>query len=91
MKASELKDLSDDQLQEKLQELQRKMVQTRFLLATNQLTETHQVKFLRKDIARCKTILHHRALNQVSVETGVETADSPAATEEGSFLEEMLD
>jgi len=61
MKATELlKDLrgkSVDELREKLVELRRQQMNLRMQLATGQLTQNDQVRNVRRDIARVKTII----------------------------------
>ena len=57
MKASEFMDLSVDELQVKVQELQQELFNLRFQLHTGHLENTARVSQLRKDVARVKTVL----------------------------------
>ncbi len=61
MKSSELlKELSGkslDELREKLVELRRQQMTLRMQLATGQLAQNDQVRNVRRDIARVKTII----------------------------------
>lgn len=57
MKASEVRALSADQLNDKLAELKKEQFNLRFQKATNQIENTSRVKVVRRDIARIKTIL----------------------------------
>lgn len=57
MKASEVRALSTDQLNDKLAELKKEQFNLRFQKATNQIENTSRVKVVRRDIARIKTIL----------------------------------
>jgi large subunit ribosomal protein L29 len=57
MKASEIKDLSVEELQTKTQELQQELFNLRFQLHTGHLENSARVSQVRKDVARVKTIL----------------------------------
>ncbi len=57
MKASEIKDLSVEELQTKTQELQQELFNLKFQLHTGHLENTARVSQLRKDVARVKTVL----------------------------------
>ena len=57
MKASELRALTNDQLESRLQELYAEWRDLRFQEAVGQLTATARPRQIRKDIARLKTIL----------------------------------
>ncbi|MFN8522762.1 MAG: 50S ribosomal protein L29 [Chloroflexota bacterium] len=56
MKASELRDLSADQLTSRLAELREELFNLRFQFATRQLTNTARIRVVRKDIARILTL-----------------------------------
>ena len=60
MKANELTALTDEQLQEKVKELKTELFGLRFQLATGQLQNTMQISEVKRDIARCKTILRQK-------------------------------
>ena len=60
MKASELRELSDDELQQKGQELVEELFNLRFQLATNQIENVGRLSAVRRDIARVKTIQRQR-------------------------------
>ena len=57
MKASEIKDLSVEELQAKTADLQQELFNLRFQLHTGHLENTGRVAQVRKDIARVKTVL----------------------------------
>ncbi len=57
MKASELRDLSFDELTEKEREFKEEMFNLRFQHATGQLENTMRVRKVRRDLARVKTLL----------------------------------
>ena len=63
MKAKEIKqvrELSVEKLQEKLQELKKDLFMLRMQLATNQLDNPMQIGAVKKDIARVKTIIREK-------------------------------
>ena len=60
MKANELNAMSKEQLEEKVKELKSELFGLRFQLATGQLQNTMQISQLKRDIARCKTILRQK-------------------------------
>ena len=60
MKANELTAMSKEQLEEKVKELKSELFGHRFQLATGQLQNTMQISQLKRDIARCKTILRQK-------------------------------
>ena len=57
MKAKELRDLTSEELMSKLNDFKSELFSLRFQLATGQLENTARIKFVKKDIARVKTIL----------------------------------
>ena len=66
MKAKEIKqvrDLSVEKLQEKLQELKKDLFMLRMQHATNQLDNPMQIASVKKDIARIKTIIREKETN----------------------------
>ena len=62
----DLKQKSDDQLQQELQELKREQFNLRFQSATNQLEKPSRVREVRRTIARIKTLQNERARAQVA-------------------------
>ena len=61
MKASELRAKSGDDLNKELSELLKAQFGLRMQLATQQLGNTSQLKKLRRDIARVRTIMREKA------------------------------
>ncbi|MCR5141731.1 MAG: 50S ribosomal protein L29 [Ruminococcus sp.] len=57
MKASEFKDLSVAELEQKLAELKQELFNLRFQHAVNQLENPMRMKAVKRDIARVKTVL----------------------------------
>ena len=67
MKARELKDLRANNPQDlvaKLGELKAELFNLRFQLATGQLQNTARIKTVKRDIAKVKTVLAERKLNE---------------------------
>ena len=62
MKASEINEMSVDELNEKLSNLKEELFNLRFQLAINQLDNTARLKAVKKDIARIKTTLREAEL-----------------------------
>jgi large subunit ribosomal protein L29 len=62
MKASELRELSDEQLEDRLRELREELFNLRFQYATRQLTNTARIREVRRDIARVLTRQHETVL-----------------------------
>lgn len=61
MKASELKQKSPEDLNKELLELTREQFNLRMQKGTGQLTKSSQMKTVRRDIARIKTVLNQKA------------------------------
>jgi len=60
MKASELRAKSGDDLQKELTDLLKAQFGLRMQHATQQLTNTSQIKKLRRDIARVRTVIRQQ-------------------------------
>jgi len=60
MKASELRAKNSDELQKELQDLLKAQFGLRMQLATQQLGNTSQIKKVRRDIARVRTLLKEK-------------------------------
>ena len=57
MKASELRDLTLDELRQKEGDLNAELFNLRFQLATNQLENPMRLPLTKKDLARVKTVI----------------------------------
>ena len=64
MKASALKEMKDDELQLKLNDLKQELFNLRFSHATGQLANPMQMVNCKRDIARIKTIQRERELKK---------------------------
>ncbi len=60
MKAKEIRDLSPEELNKKLDELKKDLFMLRMQHATNQLDNPMKLASVRKDIARIKTIIREK-------------------------------
>ena len=61
MKASDVKQMTADELTDELAKLKKEQFNLRFQKATGQLENTARVRVVRRDIARIKTISRHKA------------------------------
>ena len=64
MKAKDLRELSTSELYAKLNEAQQELFNLRIQSATRQLTNYQRMGQVRRDIARIKTILRERQLQE---------------------------
>ncbi len=64
MKASEIRDLPLDEIQQRLADTKEELFNLRFQNATGQLDNYKRLTQLRKDVARLKTILREHELAQ---------------------------
>ena len=62
MKASALRELTEDELGQKYDELTEELFNLRFQLATSQMENVGRMRAVRRDIARVKTIQRERQL-----------------------------
>jgi len=60
MKAQNYREMSPDELESKLQELQRHLFDLRSQAVTEKLENSKAIINVRRDIARLKTIMHER-------------------------------
>ena len=63
MKVKDVRDLNEQELEEKVKELKEELFNLRFQLATGQLENVMRIKEVRRNIARVKTVLRERALS----------------------------
>ncbi len=64
VKASELRDLTTEELIQKVNELKQELFNLRFQLATGQTDNAMRLREVRRSIARAKTVLRERELNK---------------------------
>ena len=60
MKATELRNMTSEELNAKVKELKEELFNLRFQHAINQLDNPHKIEDVKKDIARVMTILHEK-------------------------------
>jgi len=68
MKAEEIRELPDSELEEKLNESKIELFNLRFQLATGQLENPKKIRYVKRDIARIQTIRRERELEKVKSE-----------------------
>ena len=64
MKISKIKEMSSPDLEKEVNELKSELFKLRFSLATNGLENPMKIKEVKKDIARIKTVLRQRELEE---------------------------
>ena len=62
MKAAEIREMKQDELEAKLKDLKAELFNLRFQLAINQLDNPMRISDVKKDIARVKTIIRENEL-----------------------------
>jgi large subunit ribosomal protein L29 len=62
MRADEVRELSDDEIKQKISESQEELFRLRFRSATQQIENPSLIKSLRRDVARMRTILRQREM-----------------------------
>ncbi|HHV17097.1 MAG TPA: 50S ribosomal protein L29 [Gelria sp.] len=62
MKAKKMRELTDDELNRKVSDYKEELFNLRFQLATGQLDNPMRIRDVRKNIARCKTVLRQREI-----------------------------
>jgi len=85
MRADEIRELTDDELRSRIQELERDRFNLRFRAATETLEDPLRLRWTRRDVARMKTVLRERALglNAESGEGSAKKASAPTAVARG--------
>ena len=71
--AGELRELTDDELTEKLRESKEELFNLRFQMATGQLDNNRRLRTVRREIARIYTVLNERELGLASGPAGEES------------------
>ena len=66
MQANKIREMSMDQMNEKLAELKDELFKLRFQQAVNQLDNPMRIKAVKKDIARIMTIQHEIQLGKAN-------------------------
>jgi large subunit ribosomal protein L29 len=66
MKAFEIRNLTDGEIETKMEEAYEELFNLRFRLAIGQVKDPSRITLLKRDIARMKTVLNERKLASVS-------------------------
>ncbi|MBT9164090.1 MAG: 50S ribosomal protein L29 [candidate division WS2 bacterium] len=62
MKPQELRELSKDELEKRMNDLKQELFSLRFQVAVNKLKNVSRIREVRKEIARLLTIAHEKSL-----------------------------
>ena len=62
MKASKIREMTDEELRKEVSNYKEELFNLRFQLATGHLDNPMRIRDVRKNIARCKTILRQREI-----------------------------
>ena len=65
MKAKELREMTVDELNKKMNDTKDELFRLRFQLATGQLDNAMRLKEVRRNIARVKTVIRERELREL--------------------------
>ncbi|HEX9656439.1 MAG TPA: 50S ribosomal protein L29 [Bacteroidota bacterium] len=76
MKATEIKELSLDELKKRLADEKENLANLRFQKATSQLESPIKVRSVRRDIARIKTLIREKELSQAAKQRNEEVKQS---------------
>ena len=68
MEATEIRELNDQELRDRIAELEEERFRLRLRAATQPLEQPHRLRDLRKDIARMKTVLTERSIKGSGVQ-----------------------
>ncbi len=60
MKAEEIRELTVDEIHERLDDAREELMKLRFQTATGELTDTNRLRITRRQIARLMTVLHEK-------------------------------
>ena len=64
MKINEIRDLSGQEITDKIKDLKEELFNLRFQNATNQLNNTARIKEVRKNIARIQTVMTQKKAHE---------------------------
>ena len=66
MKITKIREMSSEDLEKEIDELKTELFKLRFSLATNGLENPMKIKEVKKDIARIKTVLRQREIENAN-------------------------
>jgi large subunit ribosomal protein L29 len=64
MKMTDIRKLTTENLNKKLEEIKTELFNLKFASATGNLEKPHRIKELRHDVAKIKTVIRERELNE---------------------------
>ena len=64
MKVQELRKLTTEDLNKKLEEFKKELFNLKFSASTGNLEKPHRIKELRHEVAKIKTVIRERELNE---------------------------
>ncbi len=62
MKAEQIRELSVEEISKKLRDSRQELLDLKLRQQQGQLEKTHEIKLLRRDVARCETVLAQKAV-----------------------------
>lgn len=65
MKMNDIRKLTTEELNKKLDEIKKELFNLKFSAATGNLEKPHKIKELRHDVAKIKTVIRERELSEV--------------------------
>ena len=65
MKMTDIRKLTTEELNKKLEEIKKELFNLKFSAATGNLEKPHKIKELRHDVAKIKTVIRERELSEV--------------------------
>jgi large subunit ribosomal protein L29 len=74
MQASEIRELTDDDIRSRIAELEEERFRLKFRAATEALENPMQLRFIRRDVARLHTVLRERELANAGGAGGTDAA-----------------
>ena len=66
MEIDDIRTLSDEELEDQLDDSQRGLMNLRFRVATMQINDVNQIKSARRRVARIRTVMRERAMSGAS-------------------------
>ena len=93
MKASEIRELTAEELSAKLGELKKDLFNLRLQLATNQLDNTNKINEVKHDIARVNTVIREKQLAEKAErrETNIMSERALRKTRVGKVVSDKMD
>jgi large subunit ribosomal protein L29 len=84
MQATEIRELNDREIEERIAELREERFRLRLRAATQPLEQPHRLRDLRKDIARLKTVLTERRVSGSGAKGQGSAESQPSESKRGA-------